>query len=173
MWSPPWRSIVSPLLHTFEVNTVLKLRDAVDAAHNFKNTTPGNLWLQFGCGNSSFFKNIVSTNELAPNFPPPMWKRGRHWISLFKKTHLFLIDPSDNLRTNILKSIHSYLPQLGNWIFKTPSLSCWARLLPFQLFLSRAKIASNYRRGRQQPHLKERRNELFIDKSWYTLSSTT
>ena len=95
-----------------EIDGFLKLRDAVDAAHSFENTTPGNFWLQFGCGNSSFFKNIVSTNELAPNFPPPMWKRGRHWISLFKKTHLFLIDPSDNLRANILKSIHSYLPHV-------------------------------------------------------------
>ena len=44
-------------------------------------------WVGQG-GNSFFFKNIVSTNELAPHFPPPMWKIGRHWISLFKKQFL-------------------------------------------------------------------------------------
>ena len=74
--------------------------------------------LQWNCGSSlgaagipPSLKTLSAPTNLLQIFHPLCGREGGIGFHSSKK-HLFLIDPSDNLRANILKSIHSYLPHV-------------------------------------------------------------
>ena len=71
----------------------------------------GNCGSSLGAGIPPSLKTLSAPTNLLQIFHPLCGREGGIGFHSSKK-HLFLIDPSDNLRANILKSIHLYLPHV-------------------------------------------------------------